>query len=77
MSPLTSAMLQYPCKNTVQNRVGPEVNEFASSTGQWTHGVFNSFFNSNSSNISTQAKEILSAIKLYLCSSLDGTNQSV
>jgi hypothetical protein len=27
MSPLTSAMLQYPCKTTVQNSVGPEVND--------------------------------------------------
>jgi hypothetical protein len=33
MSPLTSAMLQYPCKTTVENWVGPKVNEFASSRG--------------------------------------------
>jgi hypothetical protein len=31
MSLVTSAMLQYPCKTTVENRVGPEVNGFASS----------------------------------------------
>jgi hypothetical protein len=33
MSQLTLAMLQYPCKTTVQNRVGLKVNGFASSRG--------------------------------------------